>query len=105
MTVTPVPPVAPSRARRLAAATALAAAALSVLYLVLEALHRWDVLLLSVALLATAVVAAWYVLSRRGTARLVAAGVASAALLLFAGVVIASESLRVVVAGIALAAV
>ncbi len=99
------PPVPPSLARRLAALTALAAALLAVVYLVLQALHRWDVLLVSVGSLGIAVVAAWYVVSRRGSARVAAVGVTAAALLCFVLVVVASESLRVVIVAIALAAV
>lgn len=97
--------VAPSLARRLAAFAALAAAVLVVVYLTLQALHRWDVLLLSVGSLGVAVVATWYVVSRRGSARVVAVGFTAAALLCFVLVVLASESLRVVIVAIALAAV
>src|SRR5512142_342697 len=105
MTVPAVSSGAPSWARRLAAVAALALVTLAVSYLVLQALHRWNVLLLSVASLGTTVMAAWYVLSRRGTARAVAAGLAVTALLVFAVVVVASESVRVLLVGLGLAVV
>lgn len=105
MTVPAVSSGAPSWPRRLAAVAALALVTLAVSYLVLQALHRWDVLLLSVASLGTTVMAAWYVLSRRGTARAIAAGLAVTALLVFALVVVASESVRVLLVGLGLAVV
>jgi hypothetical protein len=55
--------------------------------------------------LGVAVVAAWYILSRRGVARAVAAGLAALALVVFAVVVIVSESLIVLAVGLGLAAV
>jgi diacylglycerol kinase family enzyme len=75
------------------------------IYLVWAAFYRWYVVLISVVPLGVAVIAAWYVLSRRGVARAVATGVAALALVVFAVVVMASESVRVLVAGLALAAV
>ena len=77
----------------------------ALVYLAVSALSRWDVLLASVVSLGVTVIAAWYVLSRRGVARAVAAGVAALALLVFLVVVIASESVVVLVVGLTLAAV
>jgi len=51
------------------------------------------------------VIAAWYILSRRGLARAVAVGVAALALVAFVVVVIISESLIVLAVGLGLAAV
>jgi diacylglycerol kinase family enzyme len=95
----------PTRMRRVAATVALAALVVALIYLVWAAFYRWYVVLISVVPLGVAVIAAWYVLSRRGLARAVAAGLAALALLVFAVVVVASESVRVLVAGLALAAV
>jgi diacylglycerol kinase family enzyme len=95
----------PTRKSRVAAAIALAALGAALIYLVWAAFYRWYVVVISVVPLGVAVIAAWYVLSRRGTARAVAAGVAALALLVFAVVVVASESVRVLVAGLALAAI
>ena len=95
----------PSRLRRAAAAVALAALVGALLYLAISAVSHWYILLASVASLGVAVVAAWYILSRRGLARAVAGVVAAIALVVFAVVVIATESLIVLVVGYALAAV
>jgi diacylglycerol kinase family enzyme len=51
------------------------------------------------------VIAAWYILSRRGVTRVIAAVVAAFALLVFIVAVVASESVRVLVIALALAAV
>ena len=85
----------PSMARRAAAAVALVALLAALVYLAVSALSRWDVLLASVVSLGVTVIAAWYILSRRGVARAVAAGIAALALLVFLAVVIASESVVV----------
>lgn len=95
----------PSWLRRVAAAVALAALVAALSYLVWAALYRWPVVLISVVPLGVAVVAAWYILSRRGVARAVAAVVAALAVLVFGVVVVASESMRVLVTGLVLAAV
>ena len=95
----------PSPLRRAAAAVALAALVAALLYLAVSAIQRWDVLLASVISLGVAVVAAWYILSRRGVARVVAVSVAALALVVFAVVVIVSESLIVLAVGLGLAAV
>jgi diacylglycerol kinase family enzyme len=93
---------APPWSRRLAAVVALVALASVVVYLTVEALSRWWVLLISVVALATAVIAVWYVLSRRGMRRAIAAAVAVVALAVFVVVVVASESLRVLIVGLVL---
>jgi diacylglycerol kinase family enzyme len=95
----------PSRSRRAAAAVALAALIAALLYLAISALHHWWVLLATVFSLGVAVMAAWYILSRRGVARAVATAVAALALLVFVIVVIASESYIVLALGLGLAAV
>ena len=95
----------PSQLRRAAAAVALAALFAALLYLAASALSRWYVLLASVFPLGVAVIAAWYILSRRGVARAVASGVAALALIVFVVVVVASESLIVLAVGLGLAAV
>jgi diacylglycerol kinase family enzyme len=95
----------PTWLRRVAAAVALAASVAALIYLVWAALYRWPVVLISVVPLGVAVVAAWYILSRRGVVRAIAAVVAAFAVLGFAVVVVASESVRVLVTGLVLAAV
>ncbi len=95
----------PNPLRRAAAAVALAALVAALLYLAVSAIQRLGVLLTSVISLGVAVVAAWYILSRRGVARAVAVGVAALALVVFAVVVIVSESLIVLAVGLGLAAV
>jgi diacylglycerol kinase family enzyme len=94
----------PNPLRRAAAAVALAALVAALVYLTVSAVSRWYVLLASVISLGVTVIAAWYILSRRGVARAVAAGVAALALLVFTAVVIASESVIVLLVGLALAA-
>jgi diacylglycerol kinase family enzyme len=93
----------PSGLRRAAAAVALAALVAVLLYLAVSALNRWYVLLASVFSLGVAVIATWYILSRRGVIRAVASGVAALALLVFIVVVVASEGLIVLAVGLGLA--
>jgi diacylglycerol kinase family enzyme len=95
----------PNWFRRIAAATALAALVAALIYLVWAALYRWHVVLISVVPLGVAVIAAWYILSRRGVVRAIAAVVAALALLVFAVIVVAGEGMSVLVAGVVLAAV
>ena len=95
----------PSPMRRAAAAVALAALIAALLYLAVAALNNWPILLLSVLSLGVAVKAGWYILSRRGTVRAAASGVAALALLIFIVVVVASEGLIVLAIGLGLAAV
>ena len=73
----------PSPLRRTAAAVALLALVVALLYLATSALFRWYVLLSSVISLAVAVVAVWFILTRRGPARAIAAVVAVIALIIF----------------------
>jgi diacylglycerol kinase family enzyme len=95
----------PSPMRRAAAAVALAALIAALLYLAVAVLNNWPILLLSVLSLGVAVKAGWYILSRRGTVRAAASGVAALALLIFIVVVVASEGLIVLAIGLGLAAV
>jgi diacylglycerol kinase family enzyme len=95
----------PSPLRRAAAAIALVALVAALLYLAVSAVSRWFILLFSVGSLGVAVMAAWYILTRRGLARAVAAAIAVLALLVFAVVVIANEGLIVLAIGLGFAAV
>ena len=88
-------------ARRAAAGPPLA---VGLVYLVVVSFRRWDVLLVSVAALSALVVAAWFAVSRRGRPRAVALVVAVLALVLLTVVLLASDSLRVLVVGLLLAA-
>jgi diacylglycerol kinase family enzyme len=95
----------PSWSRRAAAAIALAALVGAAIYLAWAAIYRWHGVLVSAVPLVVAVIAAWYVLSRRGVIRAVAAGVAALALLMFALVAVVTEGVVVLMVGLALAAV
>ena len=101
---TPVPGGRPSALRRASAALALTALAAALLFLVVVSIRRWDVLLVSVVSLGVAVVAAWYVVSRRGSVRVAAAVLGAIALVVFILVILASQSGRVLAVGLALAA-
>jgi diacylglycerol kinase family enzyme len=92
-------------ARRGAAFIALVAAPLSVLYLVLEGFDEWYVLVVGIPSLAVVVLGAWYLLSRRGAMRLLAACLVGGGLIAFIIVTIAGQLLRVLVASGALAAI
>lgn len=105
MTRQPEERVVPTTTQRAAAWLAYGSLALAVVYVVLVLIRRWDVLLVGVATLAVMVVGAWFAVSRRGTPRLVALGVAVAALALFAWAMLASQSVRVLVVGVLLALV
>ena len=59
---------------------ALAAGAVTIVFLVTQAFRRWDVLLATIVSMAVLVAAAWIVLSRRGAKRAIAAAVAIVAL-------------------------
>ena len=96
---------APSVARRGAAVIALVAAPLSVLYLVLEAFDQWHVLVVGIASLAIVVLGAWYLLSRSGAMRLLAASLVGGGLIAFIIVTIAGQVLRVLVVSGALVAI
>jgi diacylglycerol kinase family enzyme len=104
VTEQPRVPVAPTGQQRAAAWLAYLSLAAAVVFLVVVFIRRWDVLLAALASMAALVVAAWFVVSRRGTPRLVAAGVAVAALVIFAVVMVASHSVWVLVVGLLLAA-
>lgn len=91
--------------RRASAALALTALAAALLFLVVVSIRRWDVLLVSVLSLGLAVVAAWYVVSRRGLVRAAAAALVVGALVVFVVVILASESVRVLAVGLGLAAI
>jgi diacylglycerol kinase family enzyme len=90
--------------RQAAAWLAYLTLAAAAIYLVVVTIRRWDVLLAGLASLAVLVVAAWFAVSRRGTPRLVALAVGVAALVLFVVVMVASQSVRVLVVGLLLAA-
>ncbi len=94
----------PAVVRQIAAWVSLAAALAAVVYLGIEALRRWDILLTSVVLLGVLVVAGWFALSRRGSARWLALAVGVVALCGFSILVVASESLLVLLVGLVLAA-
>jgi diacylglycerol kinase family enzyme len=95
----------PSALRRASAVLALTALAAALVFLVVVFIRRWDVLLASVVSLGVAVVAAWYVLSRRGAVRAAAAAVGAIALVVFIVVILASQSGRVLAVGLGLAAI
>ena len=95
----------PTRQQQGAAWLAYLSLAVGVIYLVVVTYRRWEVLLAGLVTLAALVLAAWFAVSRRGTARLVALGAAVAALVIFAVVMISSNSVRVLVVGLLLAAV
>ena len=105
MTTRPDGASRPTRQQQAAAWLAFASLALALLYLVVVVFRRWDVLLAGLVTLAVMVVGAWFAVSRRGTPRLVALGTTVAALVLFAWVMVASSSVRVLVVGVLLAAV
>ena len=105
MTDAPTAPPRPTGARQAAAWLAYGALAVGLAYLVVVSFRRWEVLLASIATLSVLVVAAWFAVSRRGRPRLIALVVAVLALVLFTWVVLASDSLRVLIVGLLLAAV
>ena len=74
-------------------------------YLAISAIFHWYILLTSVISLGVLVVTVWFILSRRGLARAIAGVVAAVALVIFIGVVLATESLIVLTVGLGLAAV
>jgi diacylglycerol kinase family enzyme len=104
---TPAPHLRPSPTwqQQLAAWLAYLALAAAAVYMAVVLIRRWDVLLAGLAALAVMVVGAWVAVSRRGTTRLVALGVAVAALVVFTVVMLSSNSVRVLVVGILLVAV
>jgi diacylglycerol kinase family enzyme len=103
--VTPIAPDVVTNGRRVAAIIALAALAAALSILVVAAVNRWPVLVASVASLSLVIIAAWYVVSRHGAVRVLAAVLAAAGLVGFVVVVVASESVRILVVSLLLAAV
>ncbi|HYJ28002.1 MAG TPA: acylglycerol kinase family protein, partial [Nocardioides sp.] len=97
--------VAPTGRQRGAAWLAYLALGAAVVFLVVVFITRWDVLLAALATLGATVVAAWFVVSRRGTPRMIAAGACVAGLVLFAVVMVSSRSLWVLVVGLLLAGI
>jgi diacylglycerol kinase family enzyme len=93
----------PSPGRRAAALLALAAAIAAVLYLVLSALDRWNVLVAGVISLALVVLGGWYALSRTGPIRALAGVLAVIGLVGLVVVMVATGSVRVILIGGALA--
>jgi diacylglycerol kinase family enzyme len=83
----------------------MAAAALSVLYVVLGAFDEWYVLIIGIPSLALIVLGAWYAISRSGTVRILAVALAVVGLIAFIIVMIASQTIRVLVISGALALV
>ncbi|MFL6080282.1 MAG: diacylglycerol/lipid kinase family protein [Ornithinibacter sp.] len=104
MTARPAQGAAPTRQQQAAAWLAYLALAAAALFLVVALIDRWDVLLVGLVTLAVLVMAAWFAVSRRGTARLVALGVAVAALVIFVLVIIRTHSGWVVAVGLVLVA-
>ena len=81
----------------------MAAAALSVLYVVLGAFDEWYVLIIGIPSLALIVLGAWYAISRSGTVRILVVALAVVGLIAFIIVMIASQTIRVLVISGALA--
>ena len=81
----------------------MAAAALSALYVVLGAFDEWYVLIIGIPSLALIVLGAWYAISRSGTVRILAVALAVVGLIAFIIVMIASQTIRVLVISGALA--
>jgi len=103
VTERPEPGTTPTREQQAAAWLAYLAIGATAVFLVIALLDRWDVLLAALATLAVLIMAAWFAVSRRGTLRLVAVGVAVVALVIFTVVIVTTHSVWVVVAGLALA--
>lgn len=95
-------PALPNTGRRAAAVVALAVSFAAVVVVVAVALGRPGVLVTSLVCVVVTVFAAWYAVSRRGLRRVVGVLIALAALATLIGVLVASESIRVVVLVVAL---
>jgi diacylglycerol kinase family enzyme len=93
----------PAARQRLLAALALVCLVGTVLVLIGGLFSRWEVLVLSLLALSVSVVSAWYVMSRRGTRRLVAAVTLVAGLAAFVAVLLVSESVWVLAVALLLA--
>ncbi len=105
MTARPGQSNAPTRQQQAAAWLAYLALGAAALFMLVVLIRRWDVLLAGLVTLSVTVVAAWFAVSRRGTPRLLAIGVGLTSLVVFAVVMVASQSVRVLVVGVALVAV
>ncbi len=91
--------------RRIAAILALATLIIAIGYVALSVLQRWEVLVSGVLTLSVLVVAAWYVMTRRGAIRAIAAVVGAAALAGFVVVMVHSDTVRVLIVGLLLAGI
>ena len=105
MTARPGQSTAPTRQQQAAAWLAYLALAAAALFMIVVLIRRWEVLLAGLVTLSVTVVAAWFAVSRRGTPRLLALVVGAASLVVFAVVMVASQSVRVLIVGVALVAV
>jgi diacylglycerol kinase family enzyme len=101
VTVRPGTPVSP--ARRLAAILALLTWLALVVFLVVAAVSRWTVLVATVTSVSVFVLAAWYVVARRGVARAIGAAIAVIAMVAFVVVMVSSESIGVLLVALVLA--
>ncbi len=99
----PAPPgEPPDRRRRLAAAAALTALAAALLVLLTYTWNRWELLVVAALALGAAVLSGWYVLTRRGAVRAVAAVAGAVALVMFLGVLLGGGSVAVLLVAAAL---
>jgi len=89
--------------RRIAALASLVAATAAVTVAVVFLWSQWDDLVLALVCLVVAVVAAWYVLSRHGAARGVAAGVLVLAIAAALAFLVGEHSIVMIVVGLLLA--
>ena len=94
----------PTRSQQTAAWLAYLALLAAVVYVLVASVRRWEVLVVGVLSLAVLVVAAWFAVSRRGTARIVALVVAAAAVVSFVVVMVSNQAVRVLVVGLLLTA-
>jgi diacylglycerol kinase family enzyme len=92
-----------SPARRLAAVLALLTWLALVVFLLLAVLSRWYVLLATVTSISVFVLAAWYVVARRGVPRAVGAVIAVVAMVAFVVVMVGSASIGVLIIALVLA--
>jgi diacylglycerol kinase family enzyme len=94
-----------SPSRQLAAIVALLTLAALVVFLIIAAVSHWFVLVATVLSMSAFVIAAWYVVARRGVARVVAAAVALGAIAVFIVVVVGGESLGVLLIAVLVASI
>lgn len=93
----------PTTRQRVAAGLALVTGVATIAFLATQAIRRWDVLLATIVSMAVLVAAGWIVLSRTGARRAIAAAIGVAALAVFIVVMVASESIPVLVIALTLA--